>query len=124
MAKIIVNSSVRSTDSKEIIEDKKAIIKDDKITYHHNGVTTSVNLSKDMVILSREDEEKRFILKFINKKQTKSFYEIISLNSKMDLIVDTKKLDINSNSLFIKYDLYLNNQFVDSFSYNLEWRDL
>lgn len=124
MAKIIVNSSIRSTDSEEIIKDKKAIIKDNKITYHHDGITTSVNLSNDMVILSREDNEKRFILKFISKKQTKSSYEIISLNSKMDMMVDTKKLDINSNRLFIKYDLYLNNQFVDSFSYNLEWRNL
>ena len=32
--------------------------------------------------------------------------------------------EIGNNRIYIKYDLYMNEEFSDSFEFELEWRDL
>lgn len=124
MPKIIINSYVKSSDDEEILTNKKAILKDEIITYINNNISVSVNIKNDLVILKRENEKMKITLEFKKNKKTNSFYDIKNLNIRMKVTVETKELVINSNSLSIKYDLYLNGEFSDSFDYNLEWRDL
>lgn len=124
MPKIIINSSVKSNNDEEILTNLKAILKDGLITYKKDGVNVSINIKDSSVILIRENEEMKITLEFKKNKRTNSFYDIKTLKLRIKVTVETKELVINSNSLSIKYDLYLNGEFSDSFNYNLEWRDL
>ena len=108
----------------EVIKNLKAILKDGLITYKKNDVNVSIKIEENSVILIRENDEMKITLKFEKDKKTNSFYEIKPLNLKIKITVKTKLLIISNNKLSIKYDLYMNGEFSDSFDYNLEWRDL
>lgn len=124
MPKIIINSSVKSSEDEELLKDIKAIIKDNIITYNYGGISVCVTIKDNMVILTRENDEMKITLKFEKNKKATSYYEIKELKLNIELTVDTKDLVIKDKMLSVKYDLYLNNEFSDSFDYKLDWRDL
>ena len=124
MPKILINSSIKSKNDYEVLKDYKAILKDDKITYKTGGMNISILIKKDSIILERENEEIKITLEFKDNKKTNNFYYIKKLNLRLNTEVDTKKIVINDNSISVKYDLYINNCFSDTFYYNLEWRDI
>lgn len=124
MSKIVINSNIKSNSTNEILNNKKAIMKDDKISYQDAGINTSINVKKEEITLIRENDEMKITLKFKKNKKINSFYEIKDLKLKIEVMVDTKTLSITNNSIKINYDLYMNGEFSDNFNYDLEWRDL
>ena len=124
MAKIIINSSVISSNDKEKLNDIKAILKDNKITYSINETKVSILIKDNMVTLKRENSEIKISLEFNKSKKMYGIYYIKPLNIKLKVTVETKKLIITNNSLSVNYDLYINDEFSDNFNYNIEWRCL
>lgn len=124
MPKIIINSSVKSNTDEEILIKEKAILKDNIITYKKHGINVSINIKNNNVLLLRENDEMKITLNFKKNEKTISFYEIKTLNLKIEIKVITKKLIIDNKKVSITYDLYMNDEFSDSFNYDLEWSDL
>lgn len=124
MSKIIINHQIKSTSSKELLKDKKAILKDEFITYSSDGIINNIEINKDKVFLTRENKDMKITLEFELNKSLISKYFIKDIKTEIILKTITNKLVIDENKLFIKYDLYMNNEFSDSFEFSLEWRCL
>lgn len=124
MSKIIINHQIKSTSSKELLKDKKAILKDEFITYSSDGIINNIKINKDKVFLTRENKDMKITLEFELNKSLISKYFIKDIKTEIILKTITNKLVIDENKLFIKYDLYMNNEFSDSFEFSLEWRCL
>ena len=63
-------------------------------------------------------------LEFQLNKTLKTNYFLKDLNLEFIVETKTKILDIKNESIKIEYDLFINDEFSDSFTYILEWRDL
>lgn len=124
MSKIIINSVVFSKDEKESLDGVKAILKDNKISYKNNGINVSIKLSDDGITLERESDDMKLILKFKENETLTTDYIIKSLDLKIKVCTKTKKIVINDNNFEIEYELFMNNEFSNSFTYKLEWSDL
>ena len=124
MSKIIIKSTIKSSDNIDELRDKKALYINNKITYDDNGVNTSVEIMYDEVILTRESSDTKVFLYFNKYQKRKSIYELKTHNLKMDILVDTKDLLIEDKKINVIYDLYINDEFSDTFVYELEWSDL
>lgn len=124
MSKIIINSKVSSSFDTNVIKDKKAIKKDNIISYIDDKTKVSIFLEKDSIFLSRENEEIKFKFEFNMKNITKSKYYIKKLNNYLNVSIKTKNISINDNSFIVVYDLYLDEEKSDTFTYELEWRCL
>lgn len=124
MSKIIVNAKVTSESETEIINNKNAILKDNKICYNNDSVNVVISIEKDNIYIERNCKEYNLVLKFKEKEEMISSYFIKELGINISVKTITKKLMIDNNALKIKYDLYMNNEFSDSFEYELEWRCL
>lgn len=124
MSKIIINHEIKSSSLKEMIKEKKAILKDGLITYNNDGINISVKINNDTVFLTRENKDMKISLEFELNKSLVTKYIIKDIKTEVILKTVTKKLIIEKNKLLIEYDLYMNNEFSDSFEYSLEWRDL
>lgn len=122
MSKIVINSKIKSSGGKDVLKDKNAIIKDDKIYFKHDGVKTVITLGKDGIIISRKNDEFDILLPFKKGKST-GRYIINDVNVNMDIKIITKVLLIEENSIKIEYDLYINDVKSDEFIYELDWRD-
>ena len=124
MSKIIVNHEVISSEDKSLLNEIKALKKDDEITYFDNDVKVSVKVLNNRILLTRENDEFKINLEFEENKNLVTDYVIKDLGLKVKLETKTKKVVIKDESIYVSYDLFMNGSFSDSFTYKLEWRDL
>lgn len=123
MSKIIINSSVFSKGGKEQLTNIKAILKDGKINYKKDNVTVSITILNGKIILLRENDDMKLSLEFEKNKTLTTKYVIKDLGLEMKVDVKTKKLLINNNSFEIEYELFINDEFSDTFNYSVEWSE-
>lgn len=124
MSKIIVNHNIKSTSSLEVVKDKKGILKDNIITYNHNGVMIRLKLLENKIFFERENKDVKIYLEFEKNKSIITKYVIKDMGIEIKLESKTKKLIINDNKIMVEYDLFMNGEFSDSFKYEVEWSDL
>lgn len=124
MSKIIVNHNIKSTSSLEVVKDKKGILKDNIITYNHNGVMIRLKLLENKIFFERENNDVKIYLEFEKNKSIITKYVIKDMGIEIKLESKTKNLIINDNKIMVEYDLFMNDEFSDSFKYEVEWSDL
>lgn len=124
MSKIIINEQINSSNGKENINNKKAILKDNKISYERNGFIMKIIIDDEKIYVIRENNNVKINLEFKKDQSLTTKYIIKDMNTSVDLKTVTKKLSIQDNRICIKYDLYMNDKFSDNFEFKLEWRNL
>ena len=124
MSKIIVNHNIKSTSSLEVVNDKKGILKDNLITYNHDGVMIKLKLLENKIFFERENKDVKIYLEFEKNKSIITKYVIKDMGIEIKLESKTKNLIINDNKIMVEYDLFMNGEFSDSFKYEVEWSDL
>ncbi len=124
MSKIIINEQINSSNGKENINNKKAILKDNKISYERNGFIMKIIIDDEKIYVIRENNNVKINLEFKKDQSLTTKYIIKDMNTNVDLKTVTKKLSIQDNRICIEYDLYMNDKFSDNFEFKLEWRNL
>ena len=124
MSKIIINERINSSNGEENINNKKAILKDNKISYDRNGFIMNIIYEDEKIFITRENNDVKIDLEFKKDQSLITKYHIKDINTIIKLETITKELSILDNRIYIKYDLYMNEEFSDNFEFELEWRDL
>ena len=124
MSKIIVNHDIKPTSSIEVVKDKKGILKDNIITYNHDGAMIKLKLLENKIFFERENNDVKIYLEFEKNKSIITKYVIKDMGIEIKLESKTKNLIINDNKIMVEYDLFMNGEFSDSFKYEVEWSDL
>ena len=124
MSKIIINHEVTSGEEKSLLTNKKALKKDNEINYYDNNVKVIVKVLENKVLITREDNNMMLNLEFEQDKNLIMDYVIKDLGLTVKLETKTKEIIIKDKSIYISYDLFMNDTFSDSFTYKLEWREL
>lgn len=124
MSKIKINSVVLGKETAKYEISTNGIKKDNIITYKDDSSLVNITVQDDTVSIKRENNEMIQNLKFEKYKQNLTNYYIKDL--KMDVILKTitKNLKISNNNIRIEYDLFMNDEFSDTFTFALEWSDL
>ncbi len=124
MSKIMINGGVFSKGETELIENVKAIYKDNEITYKLNDVLVKITIFQNRLSITRKSKDMMLNLEFEKNKCLINKYLIKDLGLNVKVETKTKKLIINDNSIKLEYDLFMNDEFSSSFTFNLEWSDL
>lgn len=124
MSKVIINHNIKSTKENDVLKGKKGILKDNTITYNHDGVIIKITFLNNKVFFERENKDMKIYLEFEKNKSIITKYVIKDMGIELKLESRTKELIINNNNIIIEYDLYMNGEFSDRFKYELEWSDL
>ena len=124
MSKIKIYSKISSKTNEDEIYDGIAIRKDNNIFYNKNKCNISVLIEDKKVILKRENNEIKLNMTFELNKKVGGEYFLKEYSSYLTITTMTKKLNITNNSLEIEYDLYIHNEFSDTFFYIMKWSDI
>lgn len=124
MSKIKIYSKISSKTNEDEIYDGIAIRKDNNIFYNKNKCNISVLIEDKKVILKRENNEIKLNMTFELNKKVGGEYFLKEYSSYLTITTLTKKLEIKDNSLEIEYDLYIDNEFSDTFFYIMKWSDI
>ena len=95
----------------------KGLKVNNKITYYDEKIKTQIILSDKIVIIRESEYYIELNLKEKNKLQGKYQTKYGNLN----LETSNVKINQTENSLYIKYDLIIDNEFIDTFEYILNF---
>ncbi|MBR3897813.1 MAG: DUF1934 family protein [Bacilli bacterium] len=112
MSKIFLKTKLKSKNENHEFSGK-AIKNKNIITYNDNKVITKIIMDKIISIERNSDEYLK--LSFQEGKKLKGKY--ITKYGELEIETNTKKLEKNK----ITYDLYINEHFIDTFTYNFEY---
>ena len=119
--RIKIKGYLKNITDNEVMEfEEKGIKNKDKITYTNDGVKTTIKIDGIKVILIRDGSD--FINTFIFDKNNSSCnYFLKENNYDVDIDINTLNIDINDDSICIKYLI------IDSnieYEYKLEMSDV
>lgn len=124
MAKVIIKYKISSKNEKELKGEVNGIKNNNIITYKDTDSIVNILLEKDAVSIKRENDKMHLTLKLEDNKSNITNYFIKDLGFNFDVKAVTKKLEIKENTLNVIYELYINDEYSDTFNYTLEWSDL
>lgn len=116
MSKIKIKTTIN-----EKIEEFKGIKKQNSIVYKDNDVLVSIKLD-DILKITRENNEFKLELNFINNKQTKVSYILKDYKQNLEFLLETKKLNIEKNYIEILYHIVDSND--GDISFMLEFEEI
>jgi len=119
--RIKIKGYLKNITDNEVIEfEEKGIKNKDKITYTNDGVKTTIKIDGNKVMLIRDGSD--FINTFVfDKKNSSCNYFLKENNYDVDIDINTLNIDINDDSIYIKYFI------IDSnieYEYKLEMSDV
>ena len=124
MSKIKIKWSINSVNSKSNKNYTNGIINNNMITYKDNTCLVNLFIENNIVKLRRECDEFNQELIFELDNNHMSSYYIKDMNLEVKLETLTNKLNIKDNKISIEYDLYMNDEFSDTFRYIIEWEKI
>ena len=124
MSKIKINSIVFGKETTKYEISTNGIKKDSIITYKDDNSLVNITILDDIVSIKRENNEMIQNLKFEKGKQHSTNYYIKDLNMDIILKTNTNDLITSNNNIRVEYDLFMNDEFSDTFTFTLEWSDL
>lgn len=124
MAKVIIKYKISSKNEKELKGEVNGIKNNNIITYKDDDSLVNILLEKNVISIKRENEKMHLTLKFEENKSNITNYYIKDLGFNFDVDARTKKLLIEENKISVSYELYINDEYSDTFNYTLEWSDL
>ena len=114
--KINIKASLKNKEETHLFKGK-AIKNNNTITYKDENIITKIILD-DIITIERKNEY-HIILKL--KKGIKLKGKYITKHGSIDIETYTKEIKDKDNSLKIIYDLIMNDEYVDTFTYYYEY---
>ncbi|MDD2489655.1 MAG: DUF1934 family protein [Bacilli bacterium] len=92
--------------------------KQEIIFYEHN-IKVNLQINDNEINIIREHPQYILQLCFINKRKIETNYIVKNINLKFNLLTETLSLIIKTNTIEIKYKLFLNDQDMGIFYYKI-----
>ena len=116
LTKIKIKANLKNKNENHKYEGK-GIKNKNVITYNDQNVITKVIFDNIITVERKKD----YFLKIYFKEGINLEGEYITNYGKLKVDVYTKKLNIEKNNLKVIYDLKINNEYIDTFTYNLKY---
>jgi hypothetical protein len=113
----ILTNSENETTSVETTGDYD--VENNKIIYKEEELEIIVTILKDCVKMNRRNEDYDLNLEFNLSEKQKCKYKVKSVGLDIELIVDTKKLEIKDNYIYAEYSLKNDEVNIGTFEYKL-----
>ena len=112
--------------NKENLEfrDVKATHKDNKLSFMDENDSIKITINKDNIIMDKESLASQITFNFIKGKKTEVRYYIKLFNSYLNTDILTNVLEITNNRIYIEYELWVEEEYMGIFKYELIIKEL
>lgn len=98
--------------------------KEKEIEYDEDNLKVKLKILDDnKVILSRKNDDYNINLEFKEENKIKCKYEVKSIGLSFEVEVFTKKLQVDTNMIYIYYELFNDGKSIGTFEYKLIYRE-
>lgn len=125
MSKVKIKSTLEKNNNILFSINKEAIKNDNNIVFYDDDKNLmNIFISGNDVVIKRENNDMLIELFFKDNKMMNGKYNIKKVNSYIEVKTKTHNMTKNKKSIIIEYDLYIEDEYDDSYVYKLEWSDL
>ena len=125
MSKVKIKSTLEKNNNILFSINKEAIKNDNNIVFYDDDKNLmNIFISDNDVVIKRENNDMIIELFFKDNKMMNGKYNIKKVNSYIEVKTKTHNMTKNKKSIIIEYDLYIEDEYDDSYVYKLEWSDL
>ncbi len=117
----IINFYLKNNDETIKKDNIESVFKKNTLKFNIGNDKYKIDLDK--FILEKDNNESRLCFIFSDKKDTKGTYYIKELDFYMDAKIKTSKLIYKDNKLDIKYELYLQDEYIGKFELKIEVKE-
>ncbi|MBQ1812409.1 MAG: DUF1934 family protein [Bacilli bacterium] len=113
----VLSNSDNETTTVEALADydkKEKIIK-----YVEEDLKVEIQIQNNRILMNRKNDEYDLNLIFELNEKIKCKYQVNSIGLTLDIVVYTKKLEIEDNRIYINYEMYNDNKIIGIFEYKL-----
>lgn len=121
MSKIKVKSLIYSNEGEREEMVASAIKNDNKIYFKINDANFFIELLPHQLVLVKEDNDKRMKLFFEQNKRLRGECTVYEPSVMINIETFTKVLKINDDGIEVLYELKMNGEYSDTFTYQLTW---
>ena len=97
--------------------------KENTIVYTEEELRVKITILKNKVIMNRKSEDYNLNLEFVENQTIKCKYEVKSVGLNIDVDVFTKLLEIESNIIYVNYQLFNDGKPIGTFEYKLMFKE-
>lgn len=113
----ILSNSDNETTTVEALADYNT--NDNTIRYVEEDLKVEIKILEDKILMNRKNDEYDLNLEFELNEKKKCKYQVNSIGLTLDIVVFTKKLEIEDNRIYINYEMYNDNKIIGTFEYKL-----
>lgn len=113
----ILSNSDNETTTVEALADYNT--NDNTIRYVEEDLKVEIKILEDRIVMNRKNDEYDLNLEFELNEKKKCKYQVNSIGLTLDIVVYTKKLEIEDKRIYINYELYNDNKSIGIFEYKL-----
>ena len=124
MSKIKIKTILTNKTENQVYQNELIGIKsDNKIKYQDGGVNSIITIYEDILNIERKSNDYLINLPIDLKNITQGIYDIYSLG-KINLDIQTTKLEIGNNKIKINYVLIFGKEEKIKMEFYLEWEEI
>lgn len=124
MSKIKIKTILTNKTENQVYQNELIGIKsDNKIKYQDGGVNSIITIYEDILNIERKSNDYLINLPIDLKNITQGIYDIYSLG-KINLDIQTTKLEIGNNKIKVNYVLIFSKEEKIKMEFYLEWEEI
>lgn len=122
--KCLIDYKIINNDENIVKNNIESDYKNNVLSYMDDIDKMKITINKDNIIMEKDNIDSRFIFNFINNKKTYLEYYIKMFNSYLDGEVLTNTLLIEDNHILIEYELWIQDEYMGKFKYELNIKEM
>ena len=122
MKTVFLDILINNSEEKVQYNDIEGLINNNILEFNNSSDYYKITLGP-ILNIHKENSESILDLNFILNKETNGIYFIKDMNYNMDAKVLTKELLLNKDKISINYELYLQEEFIGLFSFNIDIKE-
>ena len=117
--KCLVDYKIINNQENLEFKDVEATYKDNKLSFMDENDSMKITINKDNIIMEKESLASQITFNFIKDKKTEVKYYIKLFNSYLNTDILTNVLEISDNRIYIEYELWVEEEYMGIFKYEL-----
>lgn len=100
-------------------KDIKAIYNGNKLSFIDEKDSIKLTINKDNIVMIKENDESLLEFNFKLKKKNEMKYYIKQINSYINAYCKTNKLDIDEKGFMVEYEIFIEEESIGNFKYEV-----
>lgn len=117
--KCFIDHKIQNNEENIQKENIKAIYNDNKLSYKDENDSIKLTINTDNIVMVKDNLTSTITFNFKQGKKEESQYFIKLLNSYINMIVNTRILEISTYRIYIEYEIWLEDEYSGIFKYEL-----